>query len=96
MKELDIIRWLRERTGPATHVLAGIGDDAAVLDSSRDDRTVVTTDLILEGTHFAADAAPADAQAPADAAAPPATPTVAPVAAPAMPAGSQSPASPPY
>lgn len=60
MKEQDIIRWLRERAIPASHVPLGIGDDAAILTVAGDDQIVMTTDLLLEGTHFTAEAPPHD------------------------------------
>ena len=59
MRELEIIRFIRERVGDAAGVPTGIGDDAAVLSFADGDRTVVTTDLLLEGTHFASEDDPA-------------------------------------
>jgi len=59
LRELEIIRFIRERVADAPGVPTGIGDDAAVLSVAGVDRTVVTTDLLLEGTHFASEDDPA-------------------------------------
>ena len=52
MKELDLIRWIRDRVGTPSTPVVGIGDDAAVMSAPAGGRIVVTTDLIVEGTHF--------------------------------------------
>ncbi len=52
MKEFDLIRWIAERTPAGDGVVTGIGDDCAVLDLPGDACIVVTTDMLLEGTHF--------------------------------------------
>ena len=52
MSELDFHRWLRENLPAIPRLLLGLGDDAAVLDWTRSDRCVVTTDLLAAGTHF--------------------------------------------
>jgi thiamine-monophosphate kinase len=52
MRELDLIQRIRERHGSASGVETGIGDDAAVLRTAGGDRLVVTTDLLVEGTHY--------------------------------------------
>jgi thiamine-monophosphate kinase len=41
---------LRDAAGP--RVLVGIGDDAAVWQPSRSNRSVITTDALVEGVHF--------------------------------------------
>ncbi len=46
----EIERRLRRVTGP--RVLVGIGDDAAVWQPSRSNRSVITTDALVEGVHF--------------------------------------------
>jgi thiamine-monophosphate kinase len=51
VKERELIDWIRGRTPVSPHVLVGIGDDAAVLET--EGRLVVTTDTLVEGTHFA-------------------------------------------
>ena len=51
--EHAIIERIRTRVPPAAPpVLIGIGDDAAVLEPERGALTVVTTDSLVEGTHF--------------------------------------------
>jgi thiamine-monophosphate kinase len=61
VREFELIDWIRGRSGPAGGlVVLGIGDDAAVLDLRTDGRAVVTTDLILESTHFLAGDDPFD------------------------------------
>lgn len=50
MGEFDYIAWLRRLTAQSPHVLVGPGDDCAVLAAR--DRLLVTTDMLLEGTHF--------------------------------------------
>jgi thiamine-monophosphate kinase len=52
MGEFDYIAWLRHRTAPAPGVRVGPGDDCAVLDTSANQGWLVTTDMLLEGSHF--------------------------------------------
>ncbi len=52
MGEFDYIAWLRQRTAPAPGVRVGPGDDCAVLESSANRGWLVTTDMLLEGSHF--------------------------------------------
>ena len=53
MRERDYIRYLRGfQNRPKKEVLVGIGDDAAVIKLPRKDLYVLTTDMLLEGTHF--------------------------------------------
>jgi thiamine-monophosphate kinase len=52
MGEFDFIAWLRQRTPPASRVLAGPGDDCAVIETILNHPWLVTTDMMLEGTHF--------------------------------------------
>ncbi len=49
--EEAFLAWLRERLGPAPGLDVGPGDDAAVLRLG-DERCVVTSDLLAEGTDF--------------------------------------------
>src|SRR5262245_54960990 len=58
MNEFDYIDWLRRHTPSNDRVLVGPGDDCAVLKPSSG-AWLVTTDMLLEGTHFVvADAGP--------------------------------------
>lgn len=52
--ELGLIQQIREsgRGRSAPGVRTGIGDDAAVLDTSPGAALIVTTDLLIEGVHF--------------------------------------------
>ena len=50
--EFAFIDWLRRRTPAGPGVLVGPGDDTAVLDWPRDERCLVTTDMLLEGSCF--------------------------------------------
>jgi thiamine-monophosphate kinase len=52
LRELLFVEWLRQQTGQASDAVAvGIGDDAAVLRVGPE-LCLVTTDMIVEGTHF--------------------------------------------
>lgn len=51
MGEFDYIRWVRERVDGAGAGGVGIGDDCAVLPPSGKP-LLVTTDMLLEGSHF--------------------------------------------
>lgn len=51
--EFNLIKRLSSKLmPPARKVLAGIGDDAAALPSSKDKLQVVTTDMLVEDVHF--------------------------------------------
>ena len=54
MTEDELIVRLRERLRDAgqSRLLVGIGDDAAVWQPSRGNRSVITTDALVEGVHF--------------------------------------------
>lgn len=52
MGELDFIKWIRRSTRCKKPVIVGIGDDCAVIDINRNQLQVITTDTILDGTHF--------------------------------------------
>jgi thiamine-monophosphate kinase len=60
VREFDLIDWLRSRAAGGPGVVVGIGDDAAVIGAGPDGRSVVTTDLLLEATHFLAGDDPFD------------------------------------
>jgi thiamine-monophosphate kinase len=51
MGEFEYIDWLRRRTPAHARVLVGPGDDCAVL-APGGSPTLVTTDMLLEGSHF--------------------------------------------
>jgi len=52
--EFGFVELLKSRLAPASQVLLGLGDDAAIvqLDSSR---VVASTDMLVEGQHFKKD-----------------------------------------
>lgn len=49
--EFTFIKWLRQQVEPGPDVLIGIGDDAAQVECSTGSY-LITTDMLLEGTHF--------------------------------------------
>jgi len=51
LKEFDLIRWIRNAAPADELVRVGIGDDAAVV-ANRTDSSLVTTDMLVDGTHF--------------------------------------------
>ncbi|MFQ6022429.1 MAG: thiamine-phosphate kinase [Acidiferrobacterales bacterium] len=60
MNEFDLIRTYFARQGLTRNdVVVSIGDDAAVIDIPAGMQQVVTTDALIAGTHFLADAEPA-------------------------------------
>ncbi len=52
MGELDFIKWIREHSKTVKPVLVGPGDDSAVISVDDNKSFVVTTDTLLDGTHF--------------------------------------------
>ncbi|MBM3993159.1 MAG: thiamine-monophosphate kinase [Planctomycetes bacterium] len=52
MGEFDYIAWLRRNTADSRSVIVGPGDDCAVLAASGPEPWLVTTDMLLEGSHF--------------------------------------------
>jgi len=52
MGEFEYIDWLRKRTPADPRVLLGPGDDTAVLRAPAGGSWLVTTDMLLEGSHF--------------------------------------------
>src|SRR3989442_2018682 len=61
MNEFDFIRRLREQAqsrSSSSHLVTGIGDDAAVVDHLTNASTVITTDLLVEDIDFHREATP--------------------------------------
>jgi len=56
ISEFDLIRRCFQR--PTRHTVLGIGDDGALIAPSAGQQLVVSTDLLVEGTHFFPDADP--------------------------------------
>jgi thiamine-monophosphate kinase len=54
MREDDVVAAIRAIVEPGgkTSVLLGIGDDAAIWQPSRSNRSAITTDALVEGVHF--------------------------------------------
>lgn len=52
MSELDLIKWIRKHSKSDNRVIIGPGDDAAVIDTKHNKSLVISTDTILDGTHF--------------------------------------------
>jgi len=50
--ELTFLRWLRERIPTSPNIPLGIGDDCALLAQQSGKQTVVTTDMLMDGTDF--------------------------------------------
>jgi len=61
MTEFELIaRFFDRPIAPGGIVARGIGDDCALLDFGGPNQVAVTTDMLVAGRHFFADAAPAD------------------------------------
>jgi thiamine-monophosphate kinase len=58
LTEDELVGAIRERVArvPAQRLTVGIGDDAAVWQPSRSNRSVITTDALVEGVHFTREA----------------------------------------
>jgi thiamine-monophosphate kinase len=52
MGEFDYIAWLRKQTPPWPRLPVGPGDDCAVIEAKPGCPCLVTTDMLLEGSHF--------------------------------------------
>ena len=58
MKEIKLVNDIRRWVGkPGKGVIAGIGDDCAVLEYSKDKYLLWAADMLIEGTHFTAEEA---------------------------------------
>jgi thiamine-monophosphate kinase len=58
MREVDIVRRIRKWADAGAHdasLIAGIGDDCAILRPKPNEDLVFTTDFVLEGRHFTLD-----------------------------------------
>lgn len=49
--ELELIRWLKQRSCPGSGVRLGIGDDMAAVATPASE-TLIASDLLLDGVHF--------------------------------------------
>jgi thiamine-monophosphate kinase len=58
--ELEFVQWLRRCFAgsdqpKSARVVLGMGDDASLIEFGRDEQCVVTTDMLMDGTHFRLD-----------------------------------------
>ncbi|MFH1593704.1 MAG: thiamine-phosphate kinase [Candidatus Omnitrophota bacterium] len=58
MRELEYIKYITRRFRVKKPVVKGIGDDCAIIDYTKDKYLLLTTDMIIEGTHFSNRAKP--------------------------------------
>jgi thiamine-monophosphate kinase len=59
MNEFELIqRYFTERQSPQTHIPLGIGDDCALMSASPGMQLAISSDMLVEGRHFFADADP--------------------------------------
>jgi len=52
MGEFSFIQWIRKRQKRRKDVILGIGDDCAAINVSSDRMCLITTDMLVDGTHF--------------------------------------------
>ena len=52
MGEFSFIKWIRSRQKRRSDVVLVIGDDCAVVNVSSDRLCLITTDMLVDGTHF--------------------------------------------
>ncbi len=52
MDEFSFIKWIRGNQKKDKNVIIGIGDDCASIRINGDNVFLVTTDMLVEGTHF--------------------------------------------
>lgn len=52
MDEFPLIKWIRNRKKKSNAVVCGIGDDCAVINTGKNTLCLITTDMLVEGTHF--------------------------------------------
>jgi len=58
MKELEFIDYIAKQFKTGKSIIKGIGDDSAVLRHTKKSYLLLTTDMIIEGTHFSKNARP--------------------------------------
>jgi thiamine-monophosphate kinase len=56
MNEIEFIKYLAKKFRAKRPVVKGIGDDCAILEYTKDKYMLLTCDMIIEGTHFTANA----------------------------------------
>ena len=52
MDEFSFIKWIRSNQEKDKNIIIGIGDDCASVRIDGDNVFLVTTDMLVEGTHF--------------------------------------------
>ncbi len=52
MDEFSFIKWIRSNLKKDKNIIIGIGDDCASIRVNGDKMLIVTTDMLVEGTHF--------------------------------------------
>ncbi len=52
MGEFSFIHWIRKRQKRRKDIVLGIGDDCAIINVSADKLCLITTDMLVDGTHF--------------------------------------------
>ena len=52
MKELEFIKYIEKKFRVKPPIIKGIGDDCAVMNYNKNNYLLLTTDMIIEGTHF--------------------------------------------
>ena len=52
MDEFSFIKWIRSNQKKDKDVVIGIGDDCASIKINGNKQCLVTTDMLVEGTHF--------------------------------------------
>ncbi len=60
MNEFDLIREYFSWPSTDSNVVVGVGDDAAVVNVPTTEQLVTSTDTLIEGVHFSAQACPRD------------------------------------
>ena len=58
MRELEFIKYISKKFQARPPVIKGIGDDCAIINYTRNKYLLLTSDMIIEGTHFTKKTAP--------------------------------------